>query len=60
MLGRGTAFIFHLLAVALIVVLCLTGVMLAKSAQVAVTSPELVTILQDVSTADGHRYNGTL
>ena len=57
MLGRGIAFIFHLLAVALIVVLCLTGVMLAKSAQVAVTSPELVTILQDVSTADGHRYN---
>src|SRR5947207_3051445 len=35
----------------------MTSETLPKSAQAAVTSLELVTMLQDVSTADGHRYN---
>lgn len=56
-MGKGTSLIVRLLVAALIVVVCMTGGTLARSARAAVTSPELVTMLQDVSTADGHRYN---
>jgi Big-like domain-containing protein len=57
MAGRGIFLIVRLLVVTLIVVVCTTSGALVKSAQAAVTSPELVTMLQGVSTADGHRYS---
>ena len=57
MMRRGTSVIVRLLVVSLIVVVCTTSGALIQSAQAAVTAPELVTLLQDVKGADGHRYS---
>ncbi len=57
MVRRGTSLIVRLLIMILIVVVCTTSGALIQSAQAAVTAPELVTLLQDVSSADGLHYN---
>jgi hypothetical protein len=57
MVGRKTSRLFRVLVATLLFFLVMMDGTLLQTAHAAVSSPELVTLLQDVTNADGSRYN---
>lgn len=57
MVKRSQSSFVRFLAASLLAIVAMSSAMALRTVHADVTPPELVTMLQDVSTADGHRYN---